>query len=296
MFISLSPTGFLQGPEMIELRDKVRGSPKKHLNARNLNNNLKESDGVVVSFLPQCKVPIKEMLIKMTLKNTFGNDIRVFDLVLTVNPKIIKFSIEMDTKARVPKYQDLPLVNLNNFEVTIQPTFEMIEGEQSNFKLSLKKIKLKKKSKEMYRIQYCSDWINRSQARLTFLNFQTNEKTIYNILGISGKPLSEDVLYVTSNVKESKTFYIPLQNNTGKLLEYSVDCEIPNAKYENKITLKPNGKMKFPINYVRNLSGEFPYVVKFTNKEKRYIWFLINILVEGSNIIEVKEIVSTIVR
>ena len=294
IMISLSPIGFLQGPELIELRDKVHGSPKKHINTRNLN--MKESDGVMISFLPQCKLPIKEMLIKMTLKNTFGNDIRVIDLVLTVDPKVIKFSIEMDTKARVPKHQDLPLVNLNNFEVTIQPMFEMIEGERSNFILNLQKIKLKKKSKEMYRVQYCSKWINRSQARLTLINLQTNEKIIYNILGISGKPLSEDTLFVISNVNESKTLYIPLQNSTGKIIEYTVDCEIPNAKFENKITLKPSSIFRFPITYIKTMGGEFHYVVKFINKERKYIWFLITILVEGSSIIEIKDIVSTFVR
>ena len=92
MIISLSPTGFLQGPETIELKDRIKSSPKKLLN----NRNLKENDGVIVSFLPQCKVPIKEMFIKMTIKNAYLNDIRVMDLMLTVNPKVIKFSIEID--------------------------------------------------------------------------------------------------------------------------------------------------------------------------------------------------------
>jgi hypothetical protein len=292
MMVSLSPTGFLQGPDSVELKDKFRGSPKKHLN----NRNNKANDGVVISFLPQCKVPIKEMYIKMTLKNHYLNDIRVMDLMLTVNPKVIKFSIEIDTKARVSKFQDLPLVNLNNFDVTIQPMFEMIEGERSNFSLNLNKIKLKKKSKEMYRVQYCSEWINRSQARLTLINQQTNEKTIYNILGISGKPLSEDSISVVCNINETKTFYIPLINNTGKTIEYMVDCEIPNAKYETKITLKPSAKRNFPISFVRNISGEFPYVVKFVNKERKYIWFLVTINVEGSNIIEMKDKVCTVVR
>lgn len=292
MIISLSPTGFLQGPETIELKDRIKSSPKKLLN----NRNLKENDGVIVSFLPQCKVPIKEMFIKMTIKNAYLNDIRVMDLMLTVNPKVIKFSIEIDTKARVPKYQDLPLVNLNNFDVTIQPMFEMIEGERSNFFLNLNKIKLRKKSKNTYRVQYCSEWINRSQARLTFFNHQTNEKTVYNILGISGKPLSEDNMYVTSNIGENKTFYIPLANTTAKLIEYTVDCEIPNAKFENKVTLKPSAKKNFPISFIRNMSGDFPYVVKFMTKDRKYIWFLVTILVEGSNIIEVRERVMTTVR
>jgi hypothetical protein len=291
MILNLSPSGFLHGPEVIELREK-KNSPKKHLNGR----NIKESDGVVVSFLPQCKVPIKEMLIKMTLRNGFGNDIRVYDLILTVNPKVIKFSIEIETKAKVPKFQDLPLVNLNNFDVTIQPMFEMIEGERNNFSLNLNKIKLKKKSKDTYRIQYCSDWINRSQARLIFLNHQTNEKIMYSILGISGKPLSQDNLYVNSNVGETKTFHIPLENSSAKIIEYMVDCEIPNSKFENKVTLKPTSKINFPISYVRNMSGKFAYPIKFITKDRRYIWFIVNLMVEGSNIIEVRDPVCTTVR
>jgi hypothetical protein len=217
-------------------------------------------------------------------------------LILTVNPKVIKFSIEIETKAKVPKFQDLPLVNLNNFDVTIQPMFEMIEGERNNFSLNLNKIKLKKKSKDTFRITYCSDWINRSQARLTLLNHQTNEKIMYSILGISTKPLSQDNLYINSNVGETKTFHIGLENSTGKLIEYMVDCEIPGAKFENKISLKPTSKLNFPISYVRNMSGKFCYQVKFITKNRRYIWFVVNIHVEGSNIIEVRDPVCTLVR
>lgn len=292
MTISLSPGGFLQGPELVELRDKVLGSPKKHMNGR----SLKSSDGVVVSFLPQSKVPVKEMLIKMTLKNAYASDIRVYDLVLTVNPKVIKFNIEMETKAKVPKTQDLPLVNPNNFDVTIQPFFEMIEGERSNFTLSLNKIKLRKKSKEHFRIAYCSDWKNRSQAKLTFLNHQTNEKVVYKILGISNEPLSQGVLYENSNIGETKTLKVPLENSTGKILEYAVDCEIPGAKYEAKVSLKPMSKVDFPIAFSKSTSGKFAYKVKFITKDRKYIWYVINIVVEGSNIIEVAEAVCTTVR
>lgn len=292
MTISLSPGSFLQGPEIVELRDKLLGSPKKLMNGR----SMKASDGVVVSFLPQCKVPVKEMMIKMTLKNAYMSDIRVYDLVLTVNPKVIKFNIEMETKAKVPKSQDLPLVNPNNFDVTIQPMFEMIEGERSNFNLNLNKIKLRKKSKEHFRIVYCSDWKNRSQAKLTFLNHQTNEKIVYKILGISNEPLSQGILYENSNIGETKTLKVPLENSTGKIIEYMVDCEIPNAKFESKVSLKPMSKSEFPIVYSKSISGKFLYKVKFITKDRKYIWYVINIVVEGSNIIEIGEPVRTTVR
>ena len=295
--VNISPGGYLIGPETIDSVNTSEFSIKtgSTQNKRRGVNN-KNEDGLVISLNPQCKIPIKELLVKMTLKNSLLNDIRVYDLELTVNPKVIKFQLDMTTTARLPVIQDLPILNSNNVDVIVKPSFEILEGEKQDFEVSTKPIKVKKKSVEQIRIIYCSPWISKSRARLVLFNQNTNEKTVYDFTAVTQKPLNEGELNIHTSAGEPHTFNIHLENNTGKIIEYVVDCKIPNSKFEKKFCIKPNTKMEFPITFFSNMSGEHGYIVKFFDIDNRYIWYLVNIVVEGSNVIELSDQISTIVR
>ena len=264
--INLSPGGYLNGPDHISIANSFGGGSKLitgDIDSKKPSSSLKDNDGLMLSFNPQCKIPIKDLVVKLTLKNSANNDIRVYDLNMTINPKVIKFSLEMVTNARVPIIQDLPVPNSNIFDVIIKPAFEIIEGDRNYFDLNLKPFKVKKKTVANYHLRFNSMWISKCKGRLTLVNNTTNEKTVYEVEAVSKKPLSEDHIKLTANIGELTTLKIPLENKSSKLIEYTVECEIPNAQFDKRVTLKPSAKVNFQILFTKSVSGEFPFVIKF---------------------------------
>lgn len=308
----------LQNEEIYNSNDKIRSSKRSNLNKKQLNLSLsplnyiigpdyidvsekiyekrKETDLINFSLSPQCKIPMKNMGLKMALKSDNKVDIRNYDIEFTVNPVVIKFFLEMKTNAKKEINQTLPIPNSNNFEVTIKPSFDVLEGNSSYFKFNSKNFKIKKKSIENFHINFKPMWMCKCKANLTFFNLNTHEKTVYEITAISEKPLNEETICVKTNINHEETISIPLKNYSNNLVEYKIETDIPNAVHDKKINIKQNHQIDFKIKFNLAKSGEFNYKVKFINKEEYYIWYLIKITAEGNNIVELKDPIKSFVR
>ena len=301
--VNISPNGYLVGVDHFifgftgkEERDNL----KKSLLSKAITSATKESDHTVLHLQTQCKVPIKDLVLKLTAKNETGVDIRVYDVVLTINPKVLRSSLEIVTNARETVVQEIPVPNSNNFDVLIKQSFEVLHGEREEFEVFTGKFKIKKKGIHMVPIRFTPKWIyppgERAKAKLVLFNQQTNEKFIFDILAQSKSPLSKDHIYINANITEVIKVNISLANPSSKVLEYFVECDIPDANFEGRVAIKAKSSVNYLITFIKQVGGEFSHIVKFFLKDKTYIWYLITVLVEGSNVIEVKDEISTIIR
>lgn len=66
------------------------------------------------------KNPIKELSMTVVLTSENKTNIRVYELVLSVTPKVIHATIEMQTTARVRISQELPLSNATDVDCTFK--------------------------------------------------------------------------------------------------------------------------------------------------------------------------------
>lgn len=301
--VTISPNGYLEGIDNFIFgnpnKDDLNNLKKSGL-SKTINNSTKEMDHTVLHLQTQCKVPIKDLVLKLTTKNETGVDIRVYDIVLTINPKVLRSTLEIVTNAQEPVVQEIPVPNSNNFDVSIKQSFEIIRGEREEFEVFTGKFKIKKKGIHMVPIRFTPNWIyppgERAKAKLVLFNQQTNEKFIFDIFAQSKEPLSKDHINVSSNINEIMKVNIPLANPSSKTLEYFVECNIPDANYEKRVAIKAKSTSNYLITFSKSMGGEFSHIVKFFLKDKTYIWYLITAIVEGSNVIEIKDEISTIIR
>lgn len=81
-------------------------------------------NSIVLSMIK--KSPIKELPLIVTLSSENKSNIRVYELVLSITPKVIHATIEMQTTARVKLNQELPLSNATDIDCTFKISLQDI--------------------------------------------------------------------------------------------------------------------------------------------------------------------------
>ena len=124
------------------------------------------------------KVPVKNYPVTLTMKNKTATDIRIYEINITIFPKVVKAILELNTPARIPIEQNIPIINTQDKDCPIKVTFTDIKNGtcftyQNQFTA-------KKKGTSIYPLRFYPIWIMDAEAKLILNNPLTNETFEYD--------------------------------------------------------------------------------------------------------------------
>ena len=102
-----NPTKEISYPHSVQLQStnkKDDGKKKDNYNTMRVDLNFRH--------------PVKDFSSRFMLKNSDFTDIRIYDLRITVLPKVFKAILEFETSAMIPLIQELPVSNPTYKEIT----------------------------------------------------------------------------------------------------------------------------------------------------------------------------------
>lgn len=112
------------------------GSPqnakeKKKAEEISKRKNIPTDELNVLKLALNFRNPVKEYTATVIMKNEAKTDLRLYDLNITILPKVFKATIQMKTPARMPLEQTIPVSNPMEKESKIKINFVTTKGEQS---------------------------------------------------------------------------------------------------------------------------------------------------------------------
>ena len=98
---------------------------------KNSSLNPESDDPNVVRLQLNFRNPVKEYSATVIMKNDDKTDLRMYELVITILPKVFKATIQMKTPARLPLEQNIPVSNPTDKETKIKIVFQNVKGEHA---------------------------------------------------------------------------------------------------------------------------------------------------------------------
>jgi hypothetical protein len=132
------------------------------------------------------KFPVKDYPVTLKLMNQSKTDVRIYDVLITVYPKVVKAQLELVTPARIPIEQMIPVINSLDKDCAIKVTFEDIK-EGSNFVIP-HNFNAKRKTTTLFPLKFNPTWMVEAEGILTLHNPMTNDTFEYHLKGIGEEP------------------------------------------------------------------------------------------------------------
>lgn len=280
---------FIQIPTTFNLQ----GTTKKIEEASRNNGNLSDTIGsgnhvdllnkIPINFL--YKFPVQNQLATILMRNPARNDVRIYQLRLTILPKKVKALLEMSTPARIPLVQNIPIINTLDQEVSIKLSMERVKNgeafkiphpDQCIFRAPVGQSQLK--------LVFEPEWTHEYQAKLTLNNKSTNECFEYEIKGVGEEPLAEKEILVECKVKEESVVYIELENPKKQVTSYQVEIDLPFASGPQTFDVPGNKVGRYPLRLFPLIGEEFTGSVTFKLDTGVYFWYMVTAKVESSKL------------
>jgi hypothetical protein len=292
--VDLNPPNFIQFPPIFNIErknEKPEEGSKSQLakpgqqppavpndqSAVNASDNPASNKlALIINF----KVPVKEYQLTLTMKNRTLTDIRIYDIVITIFPKVIKASLEMATPARIPIEQNIPIINTMDKDCPIKITWVDIKNGSAFSYPNV--FSAKKKGTSLFPVKFSPAWTAVSEARLTLNNPLTNDTFEYELKGLGEEPLAEDHLLIESRVREENILSIAVKNPSERVMMFKVLNELNHSKGDASFKVKPMGEFKYKLKVCPILGGEYTGSIVFTNDEGHYQWYTIGVKAESS--------------
>ena len=226
------------------------------------------------------KIPVKDYPITLTMKNKTLTDVRIYEILVTIFPKVIKASLEMSTPARMAIEQKIPIINSGEKDVNIKIGYQEIKNG-SYFSWPHQFV-AKKKTTTLFPIKFDPIWIIESEIKQVLNNPQTNDTFEYEIKGIGEEPLAEDHLTINCRVREETVLSISVKNNQDRAIIFKVNNELNHSSGESSIKVKANQTKDYQLSVKPILGGEYTGLITFTSDEGHYQWYTLSVKVESS--------------
>lgn len=122
----------------------------------------------------------------VVMKNDDKTDLRVYELLITILPKIFKASIQMKTPARMTLEQNIPVSNPTDKEVKVKVAFQSKTGDHS-FSCP-NSLHIKPNGTSYLPVKFCPIWKGEFMAKLILSNPVSNETFEYELQGVGEDP------------------------------------------------------------------------------------------------------------
>lgn len=295
--VELNPSQFVSVPSLFTIQKAQKPEPGDHYNYKHdntnqentMNYNQLEASKKTDDFLSQFnkialmlnfKFPVKDYPLTLLLKNQSKTDVRIYEVLITVYPKVVKAQLEMTTPARIMIEQNIPVINSLDKDCAIKVTFEDIKNGAC-FQYP-HQFNAKRKQTSNFPLKFNPTWICESEGILTLHNPNTNDTFEYHLKGIGEDPLAEDHLLINCQVREEATLNIDVRNYAEKMMAYKVYYEMPYAHGESTFKVRPTSTDKYKLKINPILGGEYTGYINFTDENGHYCWYTLCVKAESS--------------
>lgn len=238
--------------------------------------------------------PVKDFSSRFMLKNFDLSDIRVYECLITVYPKVFKATIEFDTSARVPLTQEIPVTNPLNTEVDFR--VERIQTEDINARLFSfpTHLKVPCDKTEYLRVTFNPTWVMKATTELQIVNPITSEKFIYKLRGSACDPLAEEHLKFKCDVGTRQNHQIKIENPSEVDKVYKVDIDLNGIAGDSNFRVRAGKAAYYTLKIEPTIGGVYAGSITFTDENEQYFWYSMEIESQGQRNVKDLEIISTI--
>ena len=252
----------------------------------------KEANNMKVSL--NFRNAVKDYSVLVMLKNSDLTDVRVYELNITVLPRVFKAILEFQTPASMELRQEIPVTNATyqdlNFEIERK---DDLNGHYFRFPASLV---VPGESTQHLPVIFKPEWIKKSLTTITITNPSTREKFQYQLKGRGLEPLAEDHIKFKCDVGSNKTHVIEIPNKKAQDVTYTVKFDMHGVTGEDTFVVKSGKTYQYVLQVNPTLGGIYAGCVTFTDLDtQRYLWYSMELESKGQRNIKEYEI-SSIVR
>lgn len=225
------------------------------------------------------RYPVKDYVIMLIMKNEDLSDVRLYECVVTILPKVFKAALDLTTPVRIPLEQSIPVTNPTDHDVMFNiEKFDTNLGEYFHFPRVLK---VKANHTEQLELVYNPLWKGVSQSILKIQNPNTREEFHYAIKGTAEEPLSENHFKVKCNVGEDKKLTLTINNSDSYSKEYEVTFDAYGLKGPRNVRAEANSETSYKVDIKPVLGGIYAGSLTFTDQNKHYIWYTFELEYQG---------------
>lgn len=243
-------------------------------------SNLQNNELVIntLSLSLAFKSILKDYNCLLILRNQNKSDVRVFRLLFTVHPKVIKARLELKVPCGDEIKQEIPLVNNLDRDCHIKVTLQAPVETLGQYFSGPREFFVKKKSTNFYPITFKPPIICKSEAKLTLFNSYTNDLMEFELVGIGEEPLAKDHIILNCVARKATTHIIEVVNPyKDKQISYKVETDLINPEGPPAFTI-PAGKIfKYPLSVTPLLGGLYTGSITFfeEGEKNKYLWYTI---------------------
>lgn len=224
------------------------------------------------------KTILKDFNCLLILKNQNKSDVRVYRMMFTVHPKIVKAKLELKVPCGDEIKQDIPLVNNLDRDCAIKVTLINPPETNGQFFSGARDFYIKKKSTNYYTITFKPPIICKSEAKLTLFNSYTNDVLEFDLIGLGEEPLAKDHIILNCVARKPTTHIIEMPNPfKEKPITYKVETDLINPDGPPQFTIAPGKVFKYPLSVTPLLGGLYTGSITFFEEDEKnkYIWYTV---------------------
>lgn len=256
------------------------------LGSMTLLNSANEVNHLPIDLL--FKFPVSNESHNLILRSEDNSDIRVYRLVLTINPKITKGVIKLKCPFGDVLKQDIPFYNPSERDWLIR---SFINEDLNKYPIPTvfscpKEFVVKRKSHWNSSISFnpvhSKDIY---EGKLTIINTVTNDHFEYELIGQAEEPLAKRHIAIKCIAQKPLQKSIELQNPySNRILTYIIETDLINTNGPNKISIDPFKTQLYTFTVNPLIGGVYTGSITFIEEHERekFIWFTVCIETERS--------------
>jgi hypothetical protein len=226
--------------------------------------------------------PVKDYSVMLIMKNSDLTDVRVYELTITILPKIFKAALDFLTPVKIPLEQGIPVSNPTDNEVVFNIAKDDAQPEEY-FHVP-RSFKVKGNSTEQLPVVFNPLWKGSVVSTIKVVNPVTKEEFHYQLKGQGEEPLAEAHFVIKCNVGEEKRQEINIENNdsysTGAR-DFKITYEAYGITGPDRIRVEPGTQKKLALVIKPILGGIYAGCITLTDQNKKYIWYTFELEYQG---------------
>lgn len=240
------------------------------------------------------RYPVKDYVVNLILKNHDLTDVRVYEYNINIAPKTFKAIIEFNTPVRILLEQGIPVSNPLDKEVHFSIKKEdSANGEYFHCPTALK---VRPFMTENLPVNFFPLWKGSALSLIKITNPATAEEFHYTLKGTAEEPLSENHFAIKCNVGEEQSLKIIIENHDGYVKDYGVSIDAYGISGPSRIRVEPTSKTIYVATVKPILGGIYAGCITFTDQNKHYIWYTMELEYQGKKNSRTYEVLGTIRR
>ena len=221
---------------------------------------------------------LKDFNCLLILRNLNKSDVRVYRLMFTVHPKIVKAKLELKVPCGDEIKQDIPLVNSLDRDCNIRVTLVAPPETNGQYFSGPRDFNIKRKSTNYYTITFKPPIICKAEAKLTLFNAFTNDILEFDLIGYGEEPLAKDHIILNCVARKPTTQIIEIPNPfKEKPITYKVETDLINPDGPPQFTIAPGKVFKYPLSVTPLLGGLYTGSITFfeEGEKNKYMWYTV---------------------